>query len=108
MTRLESLNHHITSLFLCFVKVNHVLPPLSSLVTPGRSRLEDVRRRVWNRWQRCPANPAVLLASGHGGDQEPDCGTLRNTNPHANERLRFSGFDMVSNTHTQARTEQFD
>lgn len=24
---------------------------------------------------RCPAEPAVLLAQGHGGDQEPHCGT---------------------------------
>ncbi|XP_031179235.1 nuclear transcription factor Y subunit gamma isoform X2 [Sander lucioperca] len=39
-------------------------------------RVEDVRRCVRSRWQRCPANPAVLLASCHGGDQEPDCGTL--------------------------------
>lgn len=68
-------SHHIF-LFLCFQIINLVLPPLSSPVIPWCSIVEDVRRCVWSRGQRCPADPAVLLASRHGGDQEPDCGTL--------------------------------
>lgn len=39
------------------------------------SRSGDVRRLFWSSGNRCPAEPAVLLAQGHGGDQEPHCGT---------------------------------
>lgn len=51
-------------------------PPLSCSDSPCCSRLEDVHRHFRSQRQRRPADPAVLLASGHGGDQEPDCGTL--------------------------------
>lgn len=59
-----------------FLLINFLFPSVSSPVFPWCSRVEDVRRCVWSWGQRCPANPAVLLASCHGGDQEPDCSTL--------------------------------
>lgn len=84
------------SLFLCFIIVNVVFPPLLSLVIPWYSRVKDVCRCIWSWWQRCPANPAVLLASGHGGDQKPDFGTLpplrQKPHSHTNLGLLFNIF----------------
>lgn len=58
------------------------------------SRVEDVHRCVWSQWQRCPANPAFLLASSHGGDQEPDCGRL---SPSTNDVHLKANIHIVSN-----------
>lgn len=48
-----------------------------SLIISLGSQVEDVRRFVWSRTLRCAADPAVLLASSHGGDQELDHSTLK-------------------------------
>lgn len=71
----SSLGLTLSSLSSCiifFLIINYLLKPVSSVIFPP-CRIEDVCRcfRSWR--QRCPANPAVLLASSHGGDQELDC-----------------------------------
>lgn len=90
---------HFTSLICTFSNVSHSFSPSCC------STVEDVCRCVWSRGQRCPANPAVLLASCHGGDQEPDCGMLcplKWTKPtHASDLDKeIKWFSVLSNTHT--------
>lgn len=103
-------NWSITSFFLCFLIINLLFPPLSSPVIPWCSRVEDVRRCVRGRGQRCPADPAVILASCHGGDQEPDCGTLslKHTDKHilAKLSLRFNGFIWFP-THANTKAQLY-
>lgn len=63
--------HYVICSFVIFIFNNSHF----SVILPC-SRVEDVCRCFRSRWERCPANPAVLLASCHGGDQEPNCGTF--------------------------------
>lgn len=59
------------------------------------SKVEDVNGCFWSRWQRCPANPAVLLASSHGGDQEPDRGRFSSQRHAYNTRCPLHMLNAV-------------